>query len=233
MIVRISGSPAPRKINGRTRGAISYSSALLGDVHVNAHMRTQVCRTVHHRAACSTNRCSRRPATRAAECAWGYMWDVQATESDRSRKARSRARSSLWMGRKSRWYLPASLITDLVGAGVPVTVMFSTAHQPWPVPSGIVAGLAWAGVQLFRSRYAARSIGESRGTLPVLHDWFILLGVLAVVHASAGIRLRAPLCLLALLAGAAADPAVPQGGSPPSRRRAQKRPGRDQGPGGG
>ncbi|MFI6061062.1 exopolysaccharide biosynthesis polyprenyl glycosylphosphotransferase [Streptomyces sp. NPDC051286] len=103
------------------------------------------------------------------------------------------------MGRKSRWYLPTSLITDLVGAGVPVTLVLSAAHQPWAVPSGIVAGLAWAGVQLFRSRYAARTIGESRGTLPVLHDWFILLGVLAVVHAGAGIRLRAPLCLAALL----------------------------------
>lgn len=40
-------------------------------------------------------------------CLGGYMWDVQAAESDRSRKSRSRARaSSLWMGRKSRWYLP-------------------------------------------------------------------------------------------------------------------------------
>lgn len=132
-------------------------------------------------------------------CLGGYMWDVQATDSDRSRGARSRARSSLWMGRKSRWYLPASLITDLVGAGVPVASTFFTAHQPWAVPTGIVAGLAWAGVQLFRSRYAARSIGESRGTLPVLHDWFILLGVLAVGHAAAGVRLRAPLCLAALL----------------------------------
>ena len=52
------------------------------------------------------------------------MWDVQAAESDRSRKARSRARSSLWMGRKSRWYLPACLITDLVGAGVPVALVW-------------------------------------------------------------------------------------------------------------
>ncbi|KUO14969.1 glycosyl transferase [Streptomyces dysideae] len=127
------------------------------------------------------------------------MWDVQATESDRSRKGRSRVRSSLWMGRKSRWYLPASLITDLVGAGVPVTLVFFAAHQPWAVPSGIVAGLAWAGVQLFRSRYAARTIGESRGTLPVLHDWCILLGVLAVGHTAAGVRLSAPLCLAALV----------------------------------
>ncbi|MET8286428.1 exopolysaccharide biosynthesis polyprenyl glycosylphosphotransferase [Streptomyces sp. NPDC048448] len=103
------------------------------------------------------------------------------------------------MGRKSRWYLPASLITDLVGAGVPVALTFFAAHQRRAVPTGIVAGLAWAGVQLFRSRYAARSIGESRGTLPVLHDWFILLGVLAVGHAAAGARLRAPLCLAALL----------------------------------
>lgn len=127
------------------------------------------------------------------------MWDVQAAESDRSRKARSRARSSLWMGRKSRWYLPACLITDLVGAGVPVTLVLSATRQPWAVPSGVVAGLAWAAVQLFRSRYAARAIGESRGTLPVLHDWFILLGLLAVGHAATGTRLRAPLCLVALL----------------------------------
>ncbi|MER5757101.1 exopolysaccharide biosynthesis polyprenyl glycosylphosphotransferase [Streptomyces sp. NPDC002088] len=103
------------------------------------------------------------------------------------------------MGRKSRWYLPASLITDLVGAGVPVALVLFATHQPWAVPSGIVAGHAWAGVQLFRSRYAARVIGESRGTLPVLHDWFILLGVLAVGHTTAGVRLRAPLCLAALL----------------------------------
>lgn len=109
------------------------------------------------------------------------MWDVQAAESDRSRKTRSRARaSSLRMGRKSRRHVPASLITDLVGAGVPVALMLFAAHQPWAVPSGIFAGLAWTGVQLFRSRYAARAIGESRGTLPVLHDWFILLGVLAM-----------------------------------------------------
>ncbi|OIJ88267.1 exopolysaccharide biosynthesis polyprenyl glycosylphosphotransferase [Streptomyces colonosanans] len=127
------------------------------------------------------------------------MWDVQAAESDRSRKSRSRARSSLWVGRKSRWYLPASLITDLVGAGVPVALMLVATDQPWAVPSGVAAGLAWAGVQLFRSRYAARAIGESRGTLPVLHDWFILLGVLAMGHAAAGVRLRAPLCLAALL----------------------------------
>lgn len=109
------------------------------------------------------------------------MWDVQAAESDRSRKARSRARaSSLRLGRKSRWYGPASLITDLVGAAVPVALMLFAAHQPYAVPSGIFAGLAWTGVQLFRSRHAARGIGESRGTLPVLHDLFILLGVLAM-----------------------------------------------------
>ncbi|MEU2155832.1 sugar transferase [Streptomyces sp. NPDC019396] len=95
--------------------------------------------------------------------------------------------------------MSASLITDLVGAGVPVGLMLYVTHQPWAVASGIVAGFAWAGVQSFRSRYAARAIGEDRGALPVLHDWFILLGVLAVGHAATGVRLRAPLCLVALL----------------------------------
>ncbi|MFC8238825.1 hypothetical protein [Streptomyces sp. NPDC057284] len=88
--------------------------------------------------------------------------------------------SSPRLGRNSRWYVPASLITDLVGAGVPVALMLFAADQPWAVPSGVFAGLAWTGVQLFRSRYAARAIGESRGTPLVLHDRFILLGVLAM-----------------------------------------------------
>ncbi|WP_240529704.1 exopolysaccharide biosynthesis polyprenyl glycosylphosphotransferase [Streptomyces mangrovisoli] len=112
---------------------------------------------------------------------------------------RSRAHSSLWVGRKSPWYLPVSVLTDLLGAGAPVTLLVLATHRPWAVPIGAVAALAWAGVQLFRSRYTARVLGESRGTLPVLHDWCILLGVLAVLHAAAGVRLPAPLCLLALL----------------------------------
>ncbi len=95
-------------------------------------------------------------------CLGGYMWDVQATESERSRRARPRARwSSPRLGRKARWYVPASLITDLVGAGVPVALMLFGAHQPWAVPSGVFAGLAWTGVQSVP--LALRGPGHRRG----------------------------------------------------------------------
>ncbi|MFD3491744.1 hypothetical protein ACFWWB_14435 [Streptomyces sp. NPDC058690] len=60
----------------------------------------------------------------------GYMWDVQAAECDRSRKARARVRaSSLRLGRKSRRHVPASLIPDLVGAGLPVALMYGAPYR--------------------------------------------------------------------------------------------------------
>jgi exopolysaccharide biosynthesis polyprenyl glycosylphosphotransferase len=52
---------------------------------------------------------------------------------------------------------------------------------------------------LCRARYTARALGESRGTLPVLRDWLILLGVLAVGRIAADLRHPPLLCLTALL----------------------------------
>ncbi|MEV7420234.1 sugar transferase [Streptomyces sp. NPDC089919] len=90
------------------------------------------------------------------------------------------------LGVKARWYLPAALVTDLLGAGVPVWFAFEAAHQPYPKGCALGAALVWTGVQALRRRYAARALGESRGVLPVLHDWLILIGVLAVGRAATG-----------------------------------------------
>ncbi|MER5727009.1 exopolysaccharide biosynthesis polyprenyl glycosylphosphotransferase [Streptomyces sp. NPDC002138] len=86
------------------------------------------------------------------------------------------------LGDKARWYLPAALTADLVGAAVPVTLVFEAAEQARPVYCGLAAALAWVGVQALRRRYASRLLGESRGVLPVVHDWLILIGVLAVAR---------------------------------------------------
>ncbi|WUH78894.1 sugar transferase [Streptomyces sp. NBC_00435] len=87
---------------------------------------------------------------------------------------------------KARWYLPAAVAADIVGAGVPVGLVFEAAQQARPVYCALGAALAWTGVQLLRRRYAARALGESRGVLPVVHDWLILIGLLAVARVVTG-----------------------------------------------
>ncbi|MFK0042737.1 sugar transferase [Streptomyces sp. NPDC090741] len=90
------------------------------------------------------------------------------------------------IGDKARWYLPAALTADFLGAAVPVALVFQAAQQVRPVYCALGAALAWTGVQAVRRRYASRALGESRGVLPVLHDWLILIGVLAVARVVTG-----------------------------------------------
>ncbi|MGW1764904.1 sugar transferase [Streptomyces sp. NPDC002073] len=90
------------------------------------------------------------------------------------------------LGDKARWYLPTALAADLVGAGLPVALVFDAAQQARPLYCALGAALAWTAVQAVRRRYAFRSLGESRGVLPVLHDWLILIGVLAVARIATG-----------------------------------------------
>ncbi|MFJ7202484.1 sugar transferase [Streptomyces sp. NPDC098789] len=86
------------------------------------------------------------------------------------------------LGDKARWYLPAALTADLVGAAVPVGLVFEAAEQARPFYCALGAAFAWVTVQALRRRYASRLLGESRGVLPVVHDWLILIGVLAVAR---------------------------------------------------
>ncbi|MFD3868901.1 sugar transferase [Streptomyces sp. NPDC058623] len=90
------------------------------------------------------------------------------------------------LGDKARWYLPAAVTADFVGAAVPVGLVFEAAQQARPVYCAVGAALAWTGVQALRRRYTSRVLGESRGVLPVLHDWLILIGVLAVARVVTG-----------------------------------------------
>lgn len=99
---------------------------------------------------------------------------------------RASAMPARGLGDKARWYLPAAVAADLIGAGVPVGLVFEAAQQARPWFCALGAALAWTGVQLLRRRYAGRVLGESRGVLPVVHDWLILIGVLAVARVITG-----------------------------------------------
>jgi exopolysaccharide biosynthesis polyprenyl glycosylphosphotransferase len=100
--------------------------------------------------------------------------------------ARESAAPGRRLGDKARWYLPAALGADFLGAALPVGLVFDAAHQDRPVFCAVGAALAWTGVQAVRRRYASRVLGESRGVLPVVHDWLILIGVLAVARVVTG-----------------------------------------------
>lgn len=90
------------------------------------------------------------------------------------------------LGDKARWYLPWAVTADFLGAAVPVGLVFDAARQSRPVYCAVGAALAWTAVQALRRRYATRTLGESRGVLPVVHDWLILIGVLAVARVVTG-----------------------------------------------
>lgn len=96
--------------------------------------------------------------------------------------ARGSAQPARRLGDKARWYLPAAVTADILGAAVPVGLVFEAAEQVRPLYCALGAAVAWTGVQALRRRYSARVLGESRGVLPVLHDWLILIGVLAVAR---------------------------------------------------
>lgn len=87
---------------------------------------------------------------------------------------------------KPRWYLPVVLGVDVVVTGVSVAMVLARAAQPYPVRSAVVAVGLWAIVRTARRRYRRGELGESRGALPVLHDWFILIAGLAVLGVATG-----------------------------------------------
>lgn len=112
-----------------------------------------------------------------------------------------RSRAPRGLSDKPTWYLPVALAVDLVGIALPVTLVFQATRQPYPWACAAVAAAAWLCVQAGRHRYAVRSLGESRAALPVLYDWLILLGVLAVARTAVGEISEPSLALLGLAPG--------------------------------
>ncbi|MFF8387647.1 sugar transferase [Streptomyces kanasensis] len=82
---------------------------------------------------------------------------------------------------KPRWYLPAVLGVDAGVTAASAALVLSRTGQPHPGLSALVAMATWVAVRALRHRYRQDELGESRGALPVLHDWLILVAALAVL----------------------------------------------------
>ncbi len=102
---------------------------------------------------------------------------------------------------KPRWYLPVLLAVDAGVTAASVLLVFGRVDQPHPVRYAAVAASAWVGVQALRRRYRLFELGESRGALPVLHDWLILVAVLAVLSVATARTPQPYAALLALTPG--------------------------------
>lgn len=88
-------------------------------------------------------------------------------------------------GGKAGWYV-LNLAVDAAGAGVPTALALRAAGAPHPLLCALAAAVAWPAVRVLRRRYAAGALGETRGGLPVLVDWLLLLGVLFVLRGLTG-----------------------------------------------
>ncbi|MGW2014625.1 sugar transferase [Streptomyces sp. NPDC001927] len=127
------------------------------------------------------------------------MWHARTTETNSTGSAAGSPAAATRSRTKAGWYPVVALTVDALGVGVPVALILRLQHQPYAYAGALVAALSWVAVRALRRRYARRELGESRGSLPVLHDWLILLGVLAVMRAAADLHHPALLCLAVLL----------------------------------
>ncbi|WP_166021921.1 sugar transferase [Streptomyces chilikensis] len=102
---------------------------------------------------------------------------------------------------KPGWYAPALIGVDAVVPAVSVPWALTQTGQPAAGPVTVTSVLTWLAVRGARRRYLREEVGESRGAVPVLHDWLIALAVLAVI--GVGVRTVVdPFVVLAALAPA-------------------------------
>ncbi|MEV6110280.1 sugar transferase [Streptomyces sp. NPDC051940] len=102
-------------------------------------------------------------------------------------------------GLKPVWYLPVATGLAAAGVALPVVLVYSATGQPHPFLCALTATAGWLLVQAARRRFDQRRLGESRRILPVLQDWLILLGLLALTRTVLDESSDPQIALLALL----------------------------------
>ncbi|WP_329041357.1 sugar transferase [Streptomyces sp. NBC_00178] len=98
--------------------------------------------------------------------------------------------------------VPALVLTDLLGLGVPALLVLRAGDQAGALTSAASAALVWAGVRASRGRYARRLPGEPAGAVHgTVGDWLALVGVLAILLATTGSGLDPATAVAALVPG--------------------------------
>jgi exopolysaccharide biosynthesis polyprenyl glycosylphosphotransferase len=85
------------------------------------------------------------------------------------------------------WYVPVAVGADAAGMALPTAVALSVAGTAHPVHQAVAVTLLWLLVGLAARRYAPSAWDEGAPAGPVVRDWLVLLGVLAVLRTVSGL----------------------------------------------
>jgi exopolysaccharide biosynthesis polyprenyl glycosylphosphotransferase len=94
-------------------------------------------------------------------------------------------RASPW-SRRGEWFLHLAFCADLAAVVLPATVTFTSAGAAHPVRQALSVTLVWVLIGLANRRYVPWVWDEGAPVGPVVRDWLMLLGALAVLSAVAG-----------------------------------------------
>ncbi len=85
------------------------------------------------------------------------------------------------------WYVPVAVGADAAGTALPTAVALSVIGTARPVYQALAVTLVWLLVGLAARRYAPSAWDEGAPAGPVVRDWLVLLGVLAVLRTVSGL----------------------------------------------
>ncbi|KUN99094.1 sugar transferase [Streptomyces caeruleatus] len=85
------------------------------------------------------------------------------------------------------WYVPVAVGADAAGMALPAAVALSVIGTAHPVHQAMAVTLIWLLVGLAARRYAPSAWDEGAPAGPVVRDWLVLLGVLAVLRTVSGL----------------------------------------------
>lgn len=95
-------------------------------------------------------------------------------------------RSTVRRDTKTGWYLPAALFVDSAGLAVPLATALYATDKAHAVQYAAIATVIWLLAGVVGKRYASWNLGEGRAG-PVLRDWLVMLGTLAVLRTVSGL----------------------------------------------
>ncbi|MGN9761853.1 exopolysaccharide biosynthesis polyprenyl glycosylphosphotransferase [Streptomyces sp. SD31] len=87
----------------------------------------------------------------------------------------------------NRWYVPVAVGADSLGMALPTVVILSLIGTAHPVRQAVAITVVWVLVGLAAKRYAPWTWDEGAPVGPVLRDWLVLLGALAVLRTVFGL----------------------------------------------
>jgi exopolysaccharide biosynthesis polyprenyl glycosylphosphotransferase len=93
-----------------------------------------------------------------------------------------------------------AIAVDGLGAAVPMGLVLGLAHtadHSWSIAS--VTGVSWVVIGLLRGRYSRQGVSRTGAVRPVLREWCVLVGVLAVIRSFLELSVVPGPSLLALL----------------------------------